>query len=135
MEMMHRERVSHNLIIKPTRTWWQDRLISEVVTMTTSSFIDVRKYALSNSTNNRASQGSLYVIVRRYKKWSPLVLPRLIDALHLRDTDAVKGALHMLRSDTVVHMLARNWEYLDKYVLGLIVAWRSWDRVCPLRCV
>jgi hypothetical protein len=44
MEMVHRERVSHNLIIKPTRTWWQDNLIKEVAAMTTSTYVDVRKY-------------------------------------------------------------------------------------------
>jgi hypothetical protein len=132
--MMHRERVSHNLVIKPTRTWWQDRLISEVVKMTTSPFIDVRQYALPDLTNNRASQNSLYVIIRRYKKWAPLVLPELINSLHRKDTDAVKGALHVLRLDTIVRVLARNWEYLDTYLEGLIVAWTSWDRVYPLRC-
>ena len=43
MEMMHRERVSHNLVAKPSRTWWQDRLIKEVALMTISPYIDVRK--------------------------------------------------------------------------------------------
>ena len=44
MEMMHRERVSHNLIIKPFRTWWQDPLIQVVASMATSSYVDVRMY-------------------------------------------------------------------------------------------
>jgi hypothetical protein len=43
MEMMHRERVSHNLVAKPSRTWWQDALIKEVARMTISPYIDVRK--------------------------------------------------------------------------------------------
>jgi hypothetical protein len=41
---MHRERVSHNAIIKPTRTWWQDPLITQVTHMTISPYIDVRRY-------------------------------------------------------------------------------------------
>jgi hypothetical protein len=41
---MHRERVSHNAIIKPIRTWWQDPLITQVTHMTISPYIDVRRY-------------------------------------------------------------------------------------------
>ena len=46
MEMMHRERSSHNAAIKPTRTWWQDELIKEVLGMTVSPYIDVRRWVL-----------------------------------------------------------------------------------------
>jgi hypothetical protein len=44
MEMMHRERVSHNNILKPARTWWQDPLINQVARMTISPYVDVRRY-------------------------------------------------------------------------------------------
>ena len=47
MEMMHRERTSHNAVIKPTRTWWQDELIKNVIEMTISPYIDVRRLDLS----------------------------------------------------------------------------------------
>ena len=43
MESMHRERSSHNAVIKPTRTWWQDELIKNVIEMTISPYIDVRR--------------------------------------------------------------------------------------------
>jgi hypothetical protein len=43
VEAMHRERVSHNFAVKPSRTWWQDSLIGDVVAMTTSQYIDVRR--------------------------------------------------------------------------------------------
>jgi hypothetical protein len=80
-------------------------------------------------SNLRASQGSLYVIIRRYKKWAPLILPALLDALLSLDIDTVKGALHTLRLSTIEHTLARNWEYTDKYVISLIEAWGHFDRV------
>lgn len=46
MEMMHRERSSHNAVVKPTRTWWQDELIKDVIDMTISPYIDVRRWVL-----------------------------------------------------------------------------------------
>ena len=76
-----------------------------------------------------ASQTSLFVIIRRYKKWAPLVLPTLLDALKSTEIDTVKGAVHTLRLNTIEHTLARNWEYTDKYVLALIEAWSTFDRV------
>jgi hypothetical protein len=86
-------------------------------------------------SNCRASQGSLYVIIKRYKKWAPLVLPILINALKSADIDTVKGALHTLRLGTVEHTLARNWEYTDKYVLAIFEAWENYDRVFPLKYI
>lgn len=80
---------------------------------------------------NRAAQGSLYVIIRRFKKWAIFVLPGLIEALSETDIDTVKGALHVLRMPTIEHHLARNWDWTDKYVYGLINAWSNFDRVCP----
>lgn len=77
----------------------------------------------------RAAQGSLYVIIRRYKKWASLVLPILFEALASTDIDAVKGALHTLRLSTVEHTLARNWDFTDSYVLRLFQAWHNHDRV------
>jgi hypothetical protein len=77
----------------------------------------------------RASQGSLFVIIRRYKKWAPLVIPILLEALVNLDIDTVKGALHTLRLNTIEHTLARNWEYTDKYVMCLLEAWGNFDRV------
>jgi len=44
MESMQRERVSHNTANKPSRTWWQDPLITQVVNMSISPYIDVRMY-------------------------------------------------------------------------------------------
>ena len=129
--MMHRERVSHNCVLKPVRTWWQDPLILEVAQMTISPYVDVRRY-IKNFCDLivRAAQGSLYAIIRRYKKWASLILPILFDALtaHL-DIDAVKGALHTLRLSTVEHTLARNWEYTESYLLGLFEAWHNHERV------
>ena len=69
------------------------------------------------------------MIVRRYKKWAPLVLPILIASLKASDIDAVKGALHTLRLSTVEHTLARNWEFTDQYVLGVFAAYENFDRV------
>jgi hypothetical protein len=40
---MHRERASHNAIVKPARTWWQDELILQVTHMTISPYVDVRR--------------------------------------------------------------------------------------------
>ena len=44
VEGMHRERVSHNFAVKPSRTWWQDSLIKDVVQLTISPYVDVRRY-------------------------------------------------------------------------------------------
>jgi hypothetical protein len=71
------------------------------------------------------------VIIRRYKKWAPLVLPTLLDALKDKDIDSVKGALHTLRVTLIEHTLARNSEYTENYVVGLIHAFESFDRVNP----
>ena len=79
----------------------------------------------------RTAQGTLYVIIRRYKKWAPLVLPTLITSLKETDMDTVKGALHTLRLSTIEHALARNWEYIDQYVLALFEAYNNFDRVYP----
>jgi hypothetical protein len=43
MEMMHRERVSHNSIHKSARTWWRDPLIVELTRMAVSPYVDVRR--------------------------------------------------------------------------------------------
>lgn len=43
MEMMHRERVSHNCILRASRTWWQDPLILQISRMTISPYVDVRR--------------------------------------------------------------------------------------------
>ena len=80
---------------------------------------------------SRTSQGILYVIIRRYKKWAPLILPTLLVALTDSDIDTVKGALHTLRFPLIEHTLARNPEYTEDYVLGLIHAFESFDRVIP----
>jgi len=80
---------------------------------------------------SRTSQGILYVIIRRYKKWAPLILPTLLVALTDSDMDTVKGALHTLRVTLIEHTLARNPEYTEDYVLGLIHAFESFDRVIP----
>jgi len=134
MEMMHRERSSHNAVIKPSRTWWQDELIKSVVEMTISPYIDVRRLDLSvMPLICRGSQTSLFVIIRRYKRWAPLVLPFLLEALKSNEIDIVKGAVHTLRLSTIEHTLARNWEYTDKYVLGLTEAWSVFDRVLSFR--
>ena len=133
MEMMHRERSSHNAVVKPTRTWWQDELIKDVIDMTISPYIDVRRWVLHLcQLNFRASQTSLFVIIRRYKKWAPLVLPALIEALKSAEMDTVQGAVHTLRLSTIEHTLARNWDYTDRYILALIEAWSKFDRVCHL---
>lgn len=71
------------------------------------------------------------MIIRRYKKWAPLVLPTLLDALKDKDIDSVKGALHTLRVTLIEHTLARNSEYTETYVVGLIHAFESFDRVNP----
>ena len=44
---MHRDRVSHNNVLKPARTWWQDPLIIQVAHMTISPYVDVRRYKTS----------------------------------------------------------------------------------------
>ena len=46
---MHRERVSHNAVLKPVRTWWQDPLITQVTHMTISPYVDVRRYFQPNT--------------------------------------------------------------------------------------
>ena len=79
--------------------------------------------------NRRTSQGILYVIIRRYKKWAPLVIPTLIQSLRSTDIDTVKGALHTLRLRTIEHTLARNWEYTEDYVVALFEAFNNFDRV------
>ena len=71
------------------------------------------------------------MIIRRYKKWAPLVVPILIQSLRNTDIDTVKGALHTLRLRTIEHMLARNWEYTDDYVVALFEAFNNFDRVRP----
>lgn len=71
------------------------------------------------------------MIVRRYKKWAPLVLPILISALKSTDIDTVKGALHTLRLGTIEHTLARNWDFTEDYVLALFEAFDNFDRVFP----
>jgi len=71
----------------------------------------------------------LYLIVRRYKKWAPLVLPTLIAALKSEDIDKVKGAIHTLRIGTVEHTVARNWDYTPEYMLALFKAFETHDRV------
>jgi hypothetical protein len=131
MEIVHRQRVSHNTIIKPSRTWWQDALIKEVAQMTISPYIDVRRYPCYylSSLIQRASQGVLFHIVRRFKSWASLVLPILIPALRSKDMDTVKGALHTLRVSTLEHTLARHWEFTDHYILALFEAFNNFDRV------
>jgi hypothetical protein len=47
MELMHRERVSHNAVLKPLRTRWQDSLITQVTQMAISPYIDVRRCFIS----------------------------------------------------------------------------------------
>ena len=71
----------------------------------------------------------MYLIVRRYKKWAPLVLPTLIAALKSEDIDKVKGAIHTLRIGTVEHTVARNWDYAPEYMLALFKAFETHDRV------
>lgn len=82
--------------------------------------------------NRRTSQGILFVIIRRFKKWAPLVLPVLISALKSTDMDTVKGALHTLRLATIEHTLARNWDFTEDYVLALFEAFGNFDRVFSL---
>jgi hypothetical protein len=81
------------------------------------------------TSNLRTSQGILFVIIRRFKKWASLVLPILISALKSTDIDTVKGALHTLRLATIEHTLARNWEFTEDYVLALFEAFGNFDRV------
>jgi hypothetical protein len=120
MEMLHRARVLHNQKAKGKRTWWQDRLISQLVLISISPYVDAR----------RAGQGSLYATVRRFKNWAPLVLPPLLDALKSSDIDQVKGAQHTLRLSTAIeHTLIRNWDYTDKYILAIIEAWQRFDKI------
>ena len=69
------------------------------------------------------------MIVRRYKKWAPLVLPILISALKDSDIDTVKGALHTLRLSTIEHTLARNWDFIEDYVIAVFEAFDNFDRV------
>jgi hypothetical protein len=69
------------------------------------------------------------MIIRRYKKWAPLIVPILIQSLRSTDIDTVKGALHTLRLRTIEHTLARNWEYTGDYVEALFEAFNSFDRV------
>jgi hypothetical protein len=80
----------------------------------------------------RTSQGILYVVVRRYKKWAKLVLPIIISSLKDLDIDTVKGALHTLRLSTIEHTLARNWEFTGDYVSAVFEAFENFDRVCSL---
>lgn len=122
MEVVHRERVSHNTIQRHARTWWQDSLIQQITLMTISPYIDIR----------RTAQGILYVIFRRYKKGAPLILPTLLEALKDSDIDTVKGALHTLRTALLEYVLAKYPEYTEDYVVGLIHAFESFDRVSPL---
>lgn len=131
MESMQRERVNHNTANKPSRTWWQDPLITQVVNMSINPYMDVRMYnqLVLVVLICRAFQSILYLIVRRYKKWAPLVLPTLITALKSEDIDKVKGALHTLRIGTIEHSLARNWDYAPDYLLALFKAFENHDRV------
>jgi hypothetical protein len=69
------------------------------------------------------------MIIRRYKKWAPLVVPILITALKDSDIDTVKGALHTLRLSTIEHTLARNWDYTENYIMALFEAFDNFDRV------
>lgn len=91
----------------------------------------VQLISITNITY-RTSQGILYVIIRRYKKWAPLVLPVLISALKSTDIDTVKGALHTLRLATIEHTLARNWDFTEDYVMALFEAFNNFDRVLHL---
>ena len=78
----------------------------------------------------RAAQGILYMIIRRFKKWAPLVLPVLIKSLQATtDIDAVKGALHSLSLNSIERTIARSWEYIDEYVVALFHAFDNYDRV------
>lgn len=130
VEGMHRERVSHNCSVKPARTWWQDALIEDILALTTNPYVDVRRYRNSYiSLIHRAAQGSLYGIVRRYKKWAPIVIPPLIRSLQSTDIDTVKGALHTLHLSTIEHAVARNWEYAAAYVNNNVLTWQRFDRV------
>jgi hypothetical protein len=79
--------------------------------------------------DNSAAQGTLYGIVRRYKKWAPFIIPPLTKALKIHDIDAVKGALHTLHMSTIEHALARNWEFTAVYIQSLMDAWNRFDRV------
>jgi hypothetical protein len=85
--------------------------------------------SISDNVNNRASQRSLYYIIRRYKKWAPLILSPIIERLKSEDIDVVKGALHTTHMPTIEHTVARNWEYLSHYVLTLFEMWDHFDRV------
>lgn len=124
VESMHRERVSNNLILKPTRPWWQNGMISQIVALTINSYLDIR----------RAAQASLYGIIRRTKKWAPMVILPLFNALKDVDNlDTIKGALHMLHINTIEHTIARNWNYLSEYIERIIYVCQKIDRVCHFR--
>ena len=69
------------------------------------------------------------MIIRRYKKWAPLVVPILISALKDSDIDTVKGALHTLRLSTIEHTVARNWDFTKDYIMALFEAFGNFDRV------
>jgi len=43
VESMHRDRINSNNAIRPNRTWWQDPFIKEIVDMSVSPYIDVRR--------------------------------------------------------------------------------------------
>ena len=118
-EIVHRDRVLQNRIIKPARTFWQDTLIDLVIMMTVHPYVDVR----------RAAQGSLYHLTKRYRKWAPKIFPILLKALASDDIDTVKGALHTLRISSIEHALARQWTWTEQYVLTLFKAYQKFDRV------
>jgi hypothetical protein len=127
---MQKERVNHNSIVKPERTWWQDQIFLQIAQLSLSPYVDVRKFVLVLfMVNSRASQVVLYGVVKRFKKWAPLILPFLLKSLESSDIETVKGSLHTLRLSTIEHKLARNWEFAEKYVLSVFEAWKKFDRV------